>query len=194
MIMDELARMLDVQSRQTFADREELAARAQGRTCRVTLWSREAQIQVELSRQILPPGIKVDEASLWGPQKSEAWSSGEAAPTGEAEFDNDFMVLSTEPDRTRLADRARSISPSIRSALIRERKSGGLRDAEIAPGHVTLSLRAAGRTGPAPAAQRGITWALGAAFLGFNAIPNVQDLQEHISRASSLAATLEAAA
>jgi hypothetical protein len=192
--MDELARVLDVQSRETFADREELTARVEGRTCRVTLWSREAQIQVKLSRQIIPAGIKINEASLWGPQKSEAWSSGEAAPTGEAEFDNHFLVLPTESDRTRFADRARSLSPSIRSALIRERENGGLRDAEIAPDLVTLLLRAVGRTGPAPAARRGIGWALGAAFLGFNAIPNVQDLQEHISRGSSVAAKLEAAA
>src|SRR3954452_9983202 len=56
-ILDELRKTLEVQSRQTFDDREELAARVEGRTCRIRLWAREASIAISLSRPILPDGL-----------------------------------------------------------------------------------------------------------------------------------------
>ncbi len=192
-ILDELRTTLDVQSRQTFDDREELAARVDGRTCRVILWAREASIAISLSRPIIPDGLAINEASVWGPQRHEAWSSGEAAPTGDPEFDANFMVLPAVPDRTHFADDARSISSTIRSALLRERQHGGLRDAEIGPGKVVLSVRAPGRARPALPLRARLAWALGAALVGFNDLPSVQDLEACIARAVRLAEALEAA-
>jgi hypothetical protein len=192
-ILDELRKTLEVQSRQTFDDREELAARVEDRTCRITLWAREASIAISLSRPIIPDGLMVNEASVWGPQQHEAWSSGEAAPTGDAEFDAHFVVLPTEPDRARFAEKAQDISPAIRSALIRERQHGGLRDAEIGPVEVVLAVRSPGRARPALPARARLAWALGAALVGFNHLPSVQDLHACIARAVRLARALEAA-
>lgn len=192
-ILDELRKTLEVQSRQTFDDREEIAARVEGRTCRITLWAREASIAISLSRPIIPDGLTVNEASVWGPQQHEAWSSGEGAPTGDPEFDAHFVVLPTEPDRTGFAEKAQDISPAIRSALIRERQDGDLRDAEIGPAQVILSVRAPGRARPALPPRARLAWALGAALVGFNDLPSVQDLQACVARAVRLAEALEAA-
>jgi hypothetical protein len=80
-----------------------------------------------------------------------------------------------------------------RSALIRERQHGGLRDAEIGPVEVVLSVRAPGRARPALPTRARLAWALGAALLGFNHLPSVQDLQACIARAMRLAEALEEA-
>jgi len=176
-ILDELAKTLEAQSRQAFDDREELAARVEGRTCRITLWAREASIAISLSRPIIPDGLAVNEASVWGPQQREAWSSAEAAPTGAPEFDAHFVVLPTDPDGAGFAEKAQDISPAMRSALIREWQHGGLRDAEIGPVEVVLSVRAPGRARPALPARARLAWALGAALVGFNHLPSIQDLR-----------------
>jgi hypothetical protein len=191
-IVDELSRSLAVDERRTFDDRAEIVARVGGRVCRVTLWTKQADIEVAFARTVIPEGLEINEASVWGPQKNEAWSSGQAALTGDTEFDADFMVLSTDSDKTRLPEMARSIPASVRAALIDERRRGGLRDAEIRPAEVALSVRASGRHRKTPAKGR-IAWTFGSIFLGFNEIPTAQDVQDCIAQANRIAEALEAA-
>ncbi len=127
-----------------------------------------------------------------GPQKHEAWSSGEAALTGDTDFDDAFIVLAARPERTDLQFEAQRIPASVRAALLHERQRGGLRDAEIWPERVVLTARASGQRPRAPSRRERIAWTLGSLFLGIGKIPSARDLEDAISRAVRLAEALEA--
>ncbi len=191
--LDALAAKLRTESRHTFADREQLSCRVDGRACRLTLWSTSAEVDLSLFKPVLPTGLRINESSSLGPQKYEAWSSGEAAKTGDVDFDAAFIVVGATSDTPQAANEAGRISPEVRSALLSQRND--IRDIEITPELVTLPIRASGLGSPAPHEKEAgdrIVWALGATLLGFNKMPSVRDLEEGILRAVQLAKALEA--
>jgi len=193
-ILDDLARQVGSDSRRAFGDHEELSCAIDGRACRVTLWTARAEVDVTLSRPVLPAALRIEESSVWGPQKQEAWIAGAAAETGDLEFDLEFMVLAAAPTDRPSPHAARAIPAAVRSALRDERRQGGLRDAEIRPDRVILSVAAAPERRAAMRGRGGIAWALGVAFLGFDRMPSAPELTAAVARAVRLAEALERAA
>jgi hypothetical protein len=196
--LDALSVKLSTESRQTFADREQLSCRVEGRLCRLVLWAAYAEVDLSLLHPVLSTGLRINESSGWGSQKYEAWSSGEAAQTGDVDFDSAFIVIGAEPGTRLSAKEASRIPPGVKSVLLSQRND--IRDAEITPNRVTLPIRASGQAGQEGSALRvkgtgeRIAWALGAALLGFNKMPSVRDLEQGILRAVQLAKGLEAVA
>ncbi len=168
---DGVSAIFAVTSRQQLPEREELLVQIADRPCRLVIWSFGSSVSVGLRTPVLPPGIRVLETSLYGPQKQEAWQSGEAAQTGDLEFDRAFNVVAAPPDEKPDPLRVREIAPAVRTTLLRHRVQ--IRDASVDNQYVALEAVALG-TGT----KR----------------PTEEHFRELVRRALELAKDLEAAA
>lgn len=195
--LDALSKRVQVESRQVFGDHERLVCLASGRACHVTLSIALANVEVAFATPVVPTGLRIDEASSWGHQRQEAWESGEAAPTGDFEFDSAFMVLGAEPGTRAAAEEARRIPSAMRSVLLAQR--GAIRDAELTRERLRLLIRPSrSKSNETPAVEdgssgNGAAWKLGTVFLGFDKMPSARDLEQGITRAVQLATLFETA-
>jgi hypothetical protein len=181
-----------LESRRAFDDREELRFVVEGRGCLVTLWALTADIALDTAVPILPPSLAIQEASGWGHQREESLWSGEAVRAGDPAFDSAYIVLGADPSVRPSEEEARSLSPELKSFLLKRRTE--LRDATIEPERLKLSIPSSRQDGPPPSVEPGrarVVWALGVAFFGFRYLPSARDLDAGLDRAVALAKALE---
>lgn len=192
-ILDSFAAERAIESRRAFDNREEVRFVIQGRACLVTLWAFTADIALDTAKPILPPSLRLQEASVWGHQREESLWSGEAVRTADPDFDRAYIVLGADPKVLPSEEEARALSPELRTFLVKRRSE--LKDATFEPECLKLSLSASRDGEPARSVERArdrVAWTLGVAFLGFRSIPNVRDLEAGLDRAVALAKALEA--
>jgi hypothetical protein len=167
-LADEVATLLAVTSRRTIPRGAEVRGETHGRSCRVTVHPGSVMVWLELRREVVPPGITLEEASDWGPQMQEAWVSGDAVQTGDLDFDLAFMTLvrapHSKPDK-------QPVRRSIREALLSQRSQ--IKCARIGPDGVQMDSWALGRTG--------------------QTFPSREDVRDLIGRCVALAGALETA-
>jgi hypothetical protein len=195
--LDELSAMLCAESRRSSRDEAELFCHVEDRACRVVLWFAEAEVELALSKPVLPASLEIKESSHWGPQKYEAWSSGDAAKVEDQEFDAAFVVVGKTRGTRPSPEEARALSPRLKAVLLGERAR--IRGGSITAEYVKLRVRAsgrprqsrAGRPTPNQRARERLAWTLGAIFLGFGTMPTARDLGDAVTFAVDLVKALE---
>jgi hypothetical protein len=192
-ILDSFAAERAIEWRRSLDEHEELAFRVEGRDCLLALWSGSATLEVSTTQPILPPSLRLNEATVWGHQREEEIWTGAAVRAGDPAFDRAYVILGAGPNVRPSEEEARSLAPELKSLLLKRRSE--LEDATLEPERLKLWVASSGRAGPPPSlegARDRVLWTLGVAFLGFRYIPSARDLEAGLDRAVALAEALEA--
>ncbi len=185
----DLSRMVSGATVRRLPGREEVSGVFDGREFQLTLWNFAAELTVKFERAVLPAGLRINESSVWGPQRQEAWTSGEAVQTGDPEFDLAFVVLGEAPGSRPDADSARRISSPLRACLRELRPE--LRDAYVFPERLQVPITPNANGQRTPRADRSLAWTAGRALLDFGRMPTAAELHAAIGRAATTARAIE---